>query len=99
MVNDIFLILIGLIAGSLHGYIWLRQKTTNQRELKQNLLNLKTEFEELAEAYHLEKEKNKELSRQLNDINLRIKLIREGKITLKKPDNFQAKIKDKKVTS
>jgi hypothetical protein len=78
MMNDLLFLFIGLIAGTLHGWLWIRTRTHNHRELKQNFLNLKQDYEELRKCYTKEKEKRKQSTKALNEFHLYLHQAREA---------------------
>jgi uncharacterized membrane-anchored protein YhcB (DUF1043 family) len=73
MPNTLLFLFIGLIAGSLHGFIWMRTQSHNHRELKRNFLNLRQEHEEIRKALQDEQQKCAQAREALAEFYLSLK--------------------------
>jgi len=78
MMHNLLFLFIGLIAGSLHGWLWIRTRTHNHRELKRNFLNLKQDYEHLRKCYSAEKEKQKQSTKALDEFQSYLYQAREA---------------------
>lgn len=93
MMHDLLFLFIGLIVGSLHGWLWIRTRTHNHRELKQNFLNLKQEYEAVRKCYYQEKEKGRHTTIALQEIHASLMQARE---IIEQNDKVKEHISDSK---